>query len=178
MTIHKSKSAHNNYNILRHRHKSNQITLEFLTLFGLVQVISPTPHLLQPTWLWLAHAMLVRLDRTLTHAGWNTWQTTGASRLIPPFGNMLQWRPGGLGSMEVSYSMKVEKCFMDSLTRQVNEAVRIANCESTTQLKPKAEGHWPATGGLHKVGGGANNLDQVEQSEKLQSDLIWFMSEF
>ena len=45
MIINKSNSAHNNLNILRLRHKSNQITLEFLTLFGLVQFISPTHHL-------------------------------------------------------------------------------------------------------------------------------------
>jgi hypothetical protein len=36
------------------------------------------------------------------------------------------------GNMEGSYSMKVEKCFGDPLTRQVNEAVRIANCSSAT----------------------------------------------
>ena len=58
------------------------------------------------------------------------------------------------GSMEVSYSMKVEKCFMDPLTRQVNEAVRIANCESTTQLNSKAEWHGPATVRLVAEGGG------------------------
>ena len=58
------------------------------------------------------------------------------------------------GSLEVSYSMKVEKCFFDPLTRQVNEAVRIANCESTTQLNSKAEWHGPATVRLVAEGGG------------------------
>jgi hypothetical protein len=57
-------------------------------------------------------------------------------------------------SLEVSYSMKVEKSFNDPLTRQVNEAVRIANCESTTQLNSKAEWHGPATVRLVAEGGG------------------------
>ena len=58
------------------------------------------------------------------------------------------------GSLEVSYSMKVEKCFSDPLTRQVNEAVRIANCDSATQLNSKAEWHGPATVRLVAEGGG------------------------
>ena len=56
--------------------------------------------------------------------------------------------------MDVSYSMKVEKCFKDPLTRQVNEAVRIANCESNIQLNSKAEWHGPATVRLVAEGGG------------------------
>ena len=58
------------------------------------------------------------------------------------------------GSLDVSYSMKVEGCFRDPLTRQVNEAVRIANCKSTTQLNSKAEWHGPATVRLVAEGGG------------------------
>jgi hypothetical protein len=58
------------------------------------------------------------------------------------------------GSLAVSYSMKVEKCFSDPLTRQVNEAVRIANCDSATQLNSKAEWHGPATVRLVAEGGG------------------------
>ena len=58
------------------------------------------------------------------------------------------------GSLEVSYSMKVEQCFTDPLTRQVNEAVRIANCDSVTQLNSKAEWHGPATVRLVAEGGG------------------------
>ena len=58
------------------------------------------------------------------------------------------------GSLDVSYSMKVEKCFKDPLTRQVNEAVRIANCESNIQLNSKAEWHGPATVRLVAEGGG------------------------
>jgi hypothetical protein len=59
-----------------------------------------------------------------------------------------------MGNMEVSYSMKVEKCFGDPLTRQVNKAVRIANCTSATQLNSKAEWHGPATVRLVAEGGG------------------------
>ena len=56
------------------------------------------------------------------------------------------------GNMEVSYSMKVEKCFGDPLTCQINEAVRIANCNSATQLNSKAEWHGPVR--LVAEGGG------------------------
>ena len=62
---------------------------------------------------------------------------------------MSQW-----GSRDVSYSMKLEGCFRDPLTRQVNEAMRIANCKSTTQLNSKAEWHGPATVRLVAEGGG------------------------
>ena len=55
------------------------------------------------------------------------------------------------GRLDVSYSMKVEGCFRDS---QVNEAVRIANCKSATQLNSKAECHGPATVRLVAEGGG------------------------
>ena len=58
------------------------------------------------------------------------------------------------GSVDVSYSMKVEASFRDPLTRQVNEAVRIANCKSATQLNSKAEWHGPATVRLVAEGGG------------------------
>ena len=50
--------------------------------------------------------------------------------------------------------MKIEGCFRDPLTCQVNEAVRIANCMSATQLNSKAEWHGPATVRLVAEGGG------------------------
>ena len=49
------------------------------------------------------------------------------------------------GSMEVSYSMKVVRYCRDPLTRQVNEAVRISQCEAETQLNSKSEWHGPVT---------------------------------
>ena len=58
------------------------------------------------------------------------------------------------GSSTVSYSMRVVKSFKDPLTRQINEAVRISNCKSTTQLNSKTEWHGPATVRLVAVGGG------------------------
>jgi hypothetical protein len=58
------------------------------------------------------------------------------------------------GRLDVSYSMKVEGCFRDPLTRQVDEAVRIANCKPATQLNSKAEWHGPATVRLVAEGGG------------------------
>ena len=57
------------------------------------------------------------------------------------------------GSLDVSYSMKVVRCFRDPLTRQVNEAVRIDNCEAVTQLNSKTEWHGPATIRLVAEGG-------------------------
>ena len=59
---------------------------------------------------------------------------------------------GGNGA--VSFSMKVVKSFRDPLTRQINEAVRISNCSSTTQLNSKTEWHGPATVRLVAEGGG------------------------
>ena len=60
------------------------------------------------------------------------------------------------GNMYFSFSMKVSKQFTDPLTRQVNEAVRIANCESATQLNSKTEWHGTATVRLVAEGGGWN----------------------
>ena len=57
------------------------------------------------------------------------------------------------GSPELSFSMKVVKSFRDPLTRQVNEAVRIANCEAELQLNSKTEWHGPATVRLVAEGG-------------------------
>ena len=57
------------------------------------------------------------------------------------------------GSLELSFSMKVVKSFKDPLTRQVNEAVRIANCEAEFQLNSKTEWHGPATVRLVAEGG-------------------------
>ena len=37
------------------------------------------------------------------------------------------------------------ECLYKEYTRQVNEAVMIANCGSTTQLNSKAKWHGPAT---------------------------------
>ena len=56
--------------------------------------------------------------------------------------------------MDVNDKLKIMLCFMDPLTRKVNEAVRIANCESTTQLNSKAEWHGSATVRLVAEGGG------------------------
>ena len=57
------------------------------------------------------------------------------------------------GSLVVSYSMKMEQCFRDPLTRHVNEAVRIANCGSVTQINSKAEWHaQPQSGWLRRGG--------------------------
>ena len=58
------------------------------------------------------------------------------------------------GSLDVSFSMKVVRCFREPLTRQVNEAVRISKCEATTQLNSKTEWHGPATVRLVTEGGG------------------------
>ena len=58
------------------------------------------------------------------------------------------------GSLDVSYSMKVVRYFKEPLTRQVNEAVRIANCGATSQLNSKTEWHGPATVRLVAEGGG------------------------
>ena len=49
------------------------------------------------------------------------------------------------GSMEVKYSMKVKSTFKDTLTRQVNEAVRINRCQAEVSLNSKSEWHGPAT---------------------------------
>ena len=49
------------------------------------------------------------------------------------------------GSMEVKYSMKVKTKFKDTLTRQVNEGVRINRCEAEVSLNSKSEWHGPAT---------------------------------
>ena len=57
-------------------------------------------------------------------------------------------------SLNLSFSMKVTKCFRDPLTRQVNESVRINNCAATTQLNSKTEWHGPATVRLVAEGGG------------------------
>ena len=43
------------------------------------------------------------------------------------------------GSLDVSYSMKVVRYFKEPLTRQVNEAVRIANCGASTKLNSNKE---------------------------------------
>ena len=58
------------------------------------------------------------------------------------------------GSLNLSFSMKVIKCFSDPLTRQVNEAVRINHCEAKHQLNSKTEWHGPATVRLVAEGGG------------------------
>ena len=58
------------------------------------------------------------------------------------------------GSLEVNFSMKVVKAFIDPLTKQVNEAVRIENCSARTQLNSKSEWHGPATVRLVDEGGG------------------------
>ena len=58
------------------------------------------------------------------------------------------------GSLTVSFSMKIVKCFRDPLTRQINEAVRITNCTAETQLNSKTEWHGPATVRLVAEGGG------------------------
>jgi hypothetical protein len=58
------------------------------------------------------------------------------------------------GSLDVSYSMKIEGCLRYPLTRQVNKALRVANCMSATQLNSKAEWHGPATVRLVAEGGG------------------------
>ena len=57
-------------------------------------------------------------------------------------------------ALDISYSMKVVKCFRDPLTRQVNEAVRISKCKANTQLNSKSEWHGPATVRLVAEGGG------------------------
>ena len=58
------------------------------------------------------------------------------------------------GNPDTSFSMKVVKTFKDPLTRQVNEAVRIANCSAAIQLNSKTEWHGPATVRLVAEGGG------------------------
>jgi hypothetical protein len=58
------------------------------------------------------------------------------------------------GNPDFSFSMKVVKTFKDPLTRQVNEAVRIANCSAAIQLNSKTEWHGPATVRLVAEGGG------------------------
>ena len=60
------------------------------------------------------------------------------------------------GSLTVSFSMKIVKCFRDPLTRQINEAVRITNCTAETQLNSKTEWHGPATIRLVAEGGGVS----------------------
>ena len=57
-------------------------------------------------------------------------------------------------SLNLSFSMKVMKCFRDPLTRQVNESIRINNCVAPTQLNSKTEWHGPATVRLVAEGGG------------------------
>ena len=49
------------------------------------------------------------------------------------------------GSMNVNYSMKVKSKFRDTLTRQVNEGVRISRCQAEVSLNSKSEWHGPAT---------------------------------
>ena len=46
--------------------------------------------------------------------------------------------------MNVNYSMTVKTKFKDTLSRQVNEAVRISRCESDVSLNSKSEWHGPA----------------------------------
>ena len=58
------------------------------------------------------------------------------------------------GSLEVSYSTKVDKWLNDPLTRHIKKALRIANCESNTQLNSKAKWHRPAIVRLVAEGGG------------------------
>ena len=55
---------------------------------------------------------------------------------------------------DVSFSMKVKKTFSDPLSRQVNESVRINNCDTKYQLNSKTEWHGPATVRLVAEGGG------------------------
>ena len=47
------------------------------------------------------------------------------------------------GNPNISFSMKVVNTFKDPLTRQVNEAVQIANCSAAIQLHSKTEWHGP-----------------------------------
>ena len=49
------------------------------------------------------------------------------------------------GETDVKYSMKVKTKFSDTLTRQVNEGVRIARCQAEVSLNSKSEWHGPAT---------------------------------
>ena len=49
------------------------------------------------------------------------------------------------GRLDVKFSMKVANRFRDPLTRQVNEGVRIHNCEAEVSLNSKSEWHGPAT---------------------------------
>ena len=49
------------------------------------------------------------------------------------------------GEMDVKYSMKLKTKFSDTLTRQVNEGVRIARCQAEVSLNSKSEWHGPAT---------------------------------
>ena len=47
--------------------------------------------------------------------------------------------------MDVKYSMKVKSSFRDTLTRQINEGVRINRCQAEVSLNSKSEWHGPAT---------------------------------
>ena len=58
------------------------------------------------------------------------------------------------GDCVASFSMKAVKSFRDLLKCQINEAVRIKNCNATTQLNSKTEWHGPATVRLVAEGGG------------------------
>ena len=49
------------------------------------------------------------------------------------------------GRLDVNYSMKVKTKFQDTLTRQVNEGVRISMCQAEISLNSKSEWHGPAT---------------------------------
>ena len=49
------------------------------------------------------------------------------------------------GDMNVKYSMKVKTKFADTLTRQVNEGVRISRSQAEVKLNSKSEWHGPAT---------------------------------
>ena len=58
----------------------------------------------------------------------------------------------------LNFSIKVVESVRDPLACQINEAVRISNCTSETQLNSKTEWHGPATVRL------------VAEGQDLQSD--------
>ena len=47
--------------------------------------------------------------------------------------------------LDVKYCMKVKSKFKDTLTRQVNEGVRINRSQAEVSLNSKSEWHGPAT---------------------------------
>ena len=49
------------------------------------------------------------------------------------------------GDMDIQFSMKVKSKFADTLSRQVNEGVRISRNQAEVCLNSKSEWHGPAT---------------------------------